>query len=61
MLRKYGKAEVVLGHSTQLSDIVKLWFRNYDDHYKNVYKIMLSTSERFFGYHEWGYEHEFCT
>ena len=52
---------MILGHSTQLSDVVKLWYVNYGDHYKNGNKIMQSTSERFSGYHEWGYEHEFCT
>ena len=30
----------LLGHSTQLSDVVKLWYGSYDDHYENVYKIM---------------------
>ena len=35
-----GPLVEVLGHSTQLLDVVKLWFRNYDDYYKNVCKIM---------------------
>ena len=54
-LQNDSSYKLVLGHSTQLSDVVKLWYGNYDDHYENVYKIMYSISERFFIYHEWGF------